>query len=119
MKQRVRAILITPDNTTLMIKRIRPGIAPYWVIVGGGIEDSDTSQEAALLREIREEIAGDAEIVRLLHEIKNPKGRRSTSTSHASRHGTSTTRAAQSSSETTAASTSLRRSPSPPRPSRR
>ncbi|GAA1336901.1 hypothetical protein GCM10009647_079580 [Streptomyces sanglieri] len=74
MKQRVRAILITPDNTTLMIKRIRPGIAPYWVIVGGGIEDSDTSQEAALLREIREEIAGDAEIVRLLHEIKNPKG---------------------------------------------
>ncbi|MFI0218827.1 NUDIX hydrolase [Streptomyces lydicus] len=74
MKQRVRAILITPDNTMLLMKRIRPGIAPYWVIIGGGIEDSDATREDALLREIREEIAGEANIVRLLHQLENPKG---------------------------------------------
>ncbi|MGK4582352.1 NUDIX hydrolase [Kitasatospora sp. HPMI-4] len=73
-KQRVRAVLITPDGTTLVIKRIRPGIEPYWVIVGGGVEESDATREDALLREVREEIAGDAEIVRLLHEMENAKG---------------------------------------------
>lgn len=74
MKQRVRAVLVTPNNTTLLIKRIRPGVAPYWVIVGGGVEESDATLEEALLREVREEIAGDAEIVRLLHETENAKG---------------------------------------------
>ncbi|MFE5711468.1 NUDIX domain-containing protein [Streptomyces sp. NPDC056501] len=74
MKQRVRAVLVTPSGTTLVIKRIRPGIDPYWVIVGGGVEESDATREEALLREVREEIAGDAEIVRLLHEMENAKG---------------------------------------------
>ncbi|MFD4945845.1 hypothetical protein ACFVYE_15820 [Streptomyces sp. NPDC058239] len=32
-------------------------IAPYRVIVGGGVEESDTSREAALPREVRERIA--------------------------------------------------------------
>ncbi|MCX4637144.1 NUDIX domain-containing protein [Streptomyces sp. RPA4-5] len=74
MKQRVRAILITQDNTLLLMKRIRPGAAPYWVIIGGGVEDSDATREDALLREVREEIAGEAEISRLLHQLENPKG---------------------------------------------
>jgi ADP-ribose pyrophosphatase YjhB (NUDIX family) len=66
MKQRVRAVLITPQNTLLTIKRIRPDTPPYWVLPGGGVEDSDESLEAALHREIYEEIAGIPEIVRLL-----------------------------------------------------
>ncbi|GAA1110799.1 NUDIX hydrolase [Kitasatospora arboriphila] len=74
MTERVRAVLITPNNTMLLIKRIRPGIDPYWVIVGGGVEDTDADRKAALLREINEEIAGDAEILRLLHQMDNPKG---------------------------------------------
>ncbi|GAA0290386.1 hypothetical protein GCM10010302_31160 [Streptomyces polychromogenes] len=74
MKQRVRAVLITPHETMLVIKRIRPGIAPYRVIVGGGVEETDASLEDALLREVREEIAADAQIVRLLHTAENPKG---------------------------------------------
>lgn len=74
MKERVRAVLVTPQGTTLVIKRVRPGIAPYWVIVGGGVEAIDATREEALLREVREEIAGDAEIVRLLHETENTKG---------------------------------------------
>ncbi|MEY9839379.1 NUDIX domain-containing protein [Streptacidiphilus sp. EB103A] len=74
MKERVRAVLITAHGTTLLIKRVRPGIAPYWVIVGGGVEHTDASREDALLREIREEIAGTAHILRLLHELKNDNG---------------------------------------------
>ncbi|MGX1760448.1 NUDIX hydrolase [Streptomyces lydicus] len=74
MKQRVRAILITQNNTLLLMQRIRPDIAPYWVIIGGGVEDSDATREDALLREVREEIAGEAEIGRLFHQFENPKG---------------------------------------------
>ncbi|MER5641592.1 NUDIX hydrolase [Kitasatospora sp. NPDC002227] len=70
MQHRVRAVLLTPNNTMLLIKRIRPGIDPYWVIVGGKIEPTDASPEEALLREVREEIAGEAQIVSLLHTIE-------------------------------------------------
>ncbi|WP_372504822.1 NUDIX domain-containing protein [Streptomyces lavenduligriseus] len=59
---RPRALLVTPNGTTLVIKRIRPGVAPYWAIVGDGVEESDATLEEALLSEVREEIAGDAEI---------------------------------------------------------
>lgn len=74
MKERVRAVLVTPNDTTLVIKRVRPGIDPYWVLVGGGVEERDATREEALLREVREEIAGDAEIVRLFHETQNARG---------------------------------------------
>ncbi|WP_328954661.1 NUDIX hydrolase [Kitasatospora purpeofusca] len=70
MQHRVRAVLLTPSNTMLLIKRIRPGIDPYWVIVGGKIEPTDASPEEALRREVREEIAGEVEIVSLFHTIE-------------------------------------------------
>lgn len=76
MKERVRAVLVTPANTLLVIKRTRPGVEPYWVIVGGGVEPTDTSREAALLREVREEVGGKAEIIGLLHEVENRQGER-------------------------------------------
>jgi hypothetical protein len=31
---RVRALLITPDDDLLTIKRVRPGQGPYWVLPG-------------------------------------------------------------------------------------
>jgi 8-oxo-dGTP pyrophosphatase MutT (NUDIX family) len=64
--ERVRAILITPANTMLVIKRTKPGMAPYWVLPGGHADDTDSSLEAALRREIREELAGDATVLRLI-----------------------------------------------------
>ncbi|MFE4975663.1 NUDIX domain-containing protein [Kitasatospora sp. NPDC056651] len=73
MKQRVRAVLLTGHGTMLVIDRIRPGIAPYQVLVGGGVEDDDPGLEAALLREIREEIAGEATDLRLFHQLENDK----------------------------------------------
>ncbi|MFF7181287.1 NUDIX domain-containing protein [Streptomyces sp. NPDC008121] len=70
MIERVRAVLVTADDTMLVIRRTRPGIPEYWVLPGGGVEPSDESREAALNREIHEEIAGKADIVRLLHTIE-------------------------------------------------
>ncbi|SCF91950.1 NUDIX domain-containing protein [Streptomyces sp. Ncost-T10-10d] len=71
MNERVRAVLVTADGTMLVIRRTRPGIPEYWVLPGGGVEPSDESREAALHREIHEEIAGKADIVRLLHTMES------------------------------------------------
>ncbi|MGW1276121.1 NUDIX hydrolase [Streptomyces tsukubensis] len=70
MQKRVRAVLVTPNDTMLLIKRIRPGIPVYWVTVGGKVEPTDAGPDDALRREVREEIAGEAEIVGLLHTIE-------------------------------------------------
>lgn len=66
MIERVRAIVITPASTLLLIKRTRPGTAPYWVLPGGHADDTDNSLEEALRRELREEIGGEATILRLV-----------------------------------------------------
>ncbi|MGW1126782.1 NUDIX hydrolase [Streptomyces sp. NPDC002526] len=71
MIERVRAVLVTPDHTMLVIRRTRPGRPVYWVLPGGGVEPTDESREAALHREIHEEIAGKADIVRLLHTMES------------------------------------------------
>ncbi|MFG3347953.1 NUDIX domain-containing protein [Streptomyces sp. NPDC048018] len=71
MIERVRAVLVTPDSTMLAIRRTRPGIPEYWVLPGGGVEPGDESREAALHREIHEEIAGKADIVRLFHTMES------------------------------------------------
>ncbi|MFJ3206098.1 NUDIX domain-containing protein [Streptomyces sp. NPDC086989] len=70
MKERVRAVLVTADDTMLVIRRTKPDIPEYWVLPGGGVEPSDESREAALHREIDEEIAGKADIIRLLHTLE-------------------------------------------------
>ncbi|KIF02049.1 NUDIX hydrolase [Streptomyces sp. RSD-27] len=75
MKERVRAVLVTADETMLVIRRTKPDIPPYWVLPGGGVEPSDESREAALHREIHEEIAGTADIVRLLHAMESDEER--------------------------------------------
>jgi 8-oxo-dGTP pyrophosphatase MutT (NUDIX family) len=69
MSDRVRALLITADDQLLTIKRIRPGRSPYWVLPGGGVEPDDRDLEAALHREIREELAGQADIHSLLQVL--------------------------------------------------
>ncbi|MFF0249890.1 NUDIX domain-containing protein [Streptosporangium sandarakinum] len=70
MRERVRGVLITPAGRLLLVKRIRLGAAPYWVLPGGGVEAGDSSLEAALHREVHEELAGAATISSLLHVIE-------------------------------------------------
>ena len=63
--QRVRAVLLAAHGQILLLKRLRPGVPePYWVTVGGGIEAGDESCEAALHREVVEEIGGSIVILR-------------------------------------------------------
>lgn len=70
MIERVRAILITPAMTMLVIKRTKPGIPPYWVLPGGHADEADRSLEDALCREVREELGGDATIVGLVNVLE-------------------------------------------------
>lgn len=71
MSDRVRAVLVTPDDELLAIKRIKSGQAPYWVLPGGGADPDDRSLEDALHREIREELAGRADIHSLLQIVEH------------------------------------------------
>lgn len=47
----------------MLIKRTKPGRAPYWTTPGGGIEDDDQSPEAAPHRELAEEPGAEASVV--------------------------------------------------------
>jgi len=75
---RVRAILITRDNSLLLIKRIKQDIKPYWVFPGGGVEDSDNNDfKIALIRELREELNAQVKKIRkpiyYIKRLKNNK----------------------------------------------
>jgi ADP-ribose pyrophosphatase YjhB (NUDIX family) len=70
--ERVRAILVTPARHLLTIRRSRPGTADYWVLPGGHVEPADTTREAALHREVREELCADIRIHGLLHVLESP-----------------------------------------------
>jgi ADP-ribose pyrophosphatase YjhB (NUDIX family) len=66
---RVRALLITPDDDLLTIQRMRARQDPYWVLPGGGVEAGEDLQ-TALARELREELAATADVHSLLHVIE-------------------------------------------------
>jgi ADP-ribose pyrophosphatase YjhB (NUDIX family) len=55
-----RAILIDDKGRLVLIRRTKPGQAPYWTTAGGGVEASDASLEAAMHRELAEELGAKA-----------------------------------------------------------
>lgn len=59
-RRAARAILIDELGRLVLIKRTKPGQAPYWTTPGGGVEDTDASVEAALYRELAEELGAKA-----------------------------------------------------------
>lgn len=71
--QRVRALIFNGENEIFLIKRIKPGFEPYWVIPGGRVEVSDESLEAALHREVMEELGATVEIKKLIHVLASPR----------------------------------------------
>lgn len=61
VKRTARAILLDGDPSSggldmLLIKRTKPGEAPYWITPGGGVEPEDATVVAALHREVSEEL---------------------------------------------------------------
>ncbi|MFE6645043.1 methyltransferase, FxLD system [Nocardioides sp. NPDC057772] len=71
-----RAILIDDSGRLLLIKRTKPGQAPYWTTPGGGVEPTDASVEDALHRELAEELGATAAGVGrvFLHSSRSPDG---------------------------------------------
>jgi 8-oxo-dGTP pyrophosphatase MutT (NUDIX family) len=59
---RVRAVLLTGPGSIIVILRQRPDRAPYRVLPGGAVEATDPSIQAALARELREELGAQAVI---------------------------------------------------------
>ncbi len=51
----VRAILLTPEKEILLMRIRLPGLNPFWIAPGGGIEPNETVHQA-LRRELREEV---------------------------------------------------------------
>ncbi|MFJ8669684.1 NUDIX domain-containing protein [Streptomyces sp. NPDC093600] len=68
VKRNARVILLDGDELVL-IKRTKPDREPYWVSVGGGVEQDDATIEAALHREVFEELGGKLERAELVHLI--------------------------------------------------
>lgn len=61
-RRSARAILIDDQTRLVLIKRTRPAQPPYWTTPGGGVEPHDPSREAALHRELAEELGATARI---------------------------------------------------------
>lgn len=61
VRRSVRAILLDEDDRLVLIKRTKSGQAPYWTTPGGGVESTDVSLEAALRRELLEELGASAD----------------------------------------------------------
>jgi ADP-ribose pyrophosphatase YjhB (NUDIX family) len=55
-RRSARAILIDESGRLVLIKRTRPGRGTYWTTPGGGVEETDATPEAALHRELAEEL---------------------------------------------------------------
>ncbi|MBK8135811.1 MAG: NUDIX hydrolase [Anaerolineae bacterium] len=74
LENRVRAILIDSDNRLVLIRREKPGVPPYYVAPGGGVEPSDDSFHSALEREMNEELGGTITIHRLVYISEAMRG---------------------------------------------
>jgi ADP-ribose pyrophosphatase YjhB (NUDIX family) len=59
-RRSARAILIDDDGKLVLIRRTKPGLPVYWTTAGGGVEDGDATVEAAMHREIAEELGATA-----------------------------------------------------------
>jgi TDG/mug DNA glycosylase family protein len=55
-RRAVRALVLDSEGRTLLLRWPRPGGSPFWIAPGGGVEPGESDEEA-LRRELREELA--------------------------------------------------------------
>lgn len=60
-RRSARALLLDDEGRLVLIKRTKPGQAPYWTTPGGGVEPGE-SVTGALERELGEELGATASI---------------------------------------------------------
>lgn len=75
-RRAARAILVDEDDHLVLIKRTKPGTAPYWTAPGGGLEAEDSSPEAAMRRELAEELGTEAGPALQVFFFSSPDGDR-------------------------------------------
>ncbi len=74
VNQRVRAILLTGNDSVLLIKRVKPNnSASYWVAPGGGVEHQDADLIATLERELYEELGAVASVLETAFVLEHQK----------------------------------------------
>ncbi len=74
VNQRVRAILLTGNDSVLLIKRVKPNSsASYWVAPGGGVEHQDADLIATLERELYEELGAIATVLDTAFVLEHQK----------------------------------------------
>lgn len=72
--RRVRAILLTGNDSVLFIKRVKPHKpVPYWVAPGGGVEHFDSDLYETLERELSEELGATATVVDTAFVLEHEK----------------------------------------------
>ena len=59
--------VVVDDRERILLALWNAGPTPAWTVPGGGVEESETPEEAAV-REVREETGYDVELIRLLGE---------------------------------------------------
>lgn len=75
INRRVRAILLTGNDSVLFIKRVKPHKPePYWVAPGGGVEHEDYDLLDTLDRELSEELGADVTVVDTAFVLEHQKG---------------------------------------------
>ncbi|MEU6193902.1 NUDIX hydrolase [Streptomyces sp. NPDC047061] len=73
LRHKVRVVLLDGDHLVLL-RRGWPGGSPYWTTVGGGVEPDDAGLEAALRREVMEEIGATIGPATPLLTVTEPGG---------------------------------------------
>ncbi|WP_250281159.1 NUDIX domain-containing protein [Frankia sp. CiP1_Cm_nod2] len=73
VRRAARAILIDDDGYLVVFHRTPPGVAPYWSTVGGGVDPEDASVEAALHRELAEELGATVDRVQQVFLTSEPR----------------------------------------------
>ena len=74
VKRAARAIVIDDDGRLLLVKRTKPGRAPYWTTPGGGVEPGDVSVKHAMVRELREELGAEVGAVQQVFLVSEQVG---------------------------------------------
>jgi 8-oxo-dGTP pyrophosphatase MutT (NUDIX family) len=72
--QRVRAIILTGNDSVLFIKRVKPHKnEPYWVAPGGGVEHGDSTLFDTLERELNEELGATVTVLDTAFVLEHEK----------------------------------------------
>ncbi|CAO5169176.1 Nudix hydrolase domain-containing protein [Frankia sp. AiPs1] len=74
VRRAARAILIDGNGRLILFRRTLPKRKPYWSTPGGGVDDEDASVEAALHRELAEELGAVVDRVQPVFLTSPPRG---------------------------------------------